>query len=56
MNKCDKCGQGVAKYQVKGLTLLAFFEGLCAKCCRDYLISIGDIEGAKKFQDKAISV
>lgn len=56
MNKCDKCGQGQTKYRVEGLTFLAFIEGLCAKCCRDYLILIGDIEGAKKFQDKAVSV
>jgi hypothetical protein len=49
LNLCDKCELLPALYKVSGLTPLAFFNGLCGKCCADYLIQIGDLVGASKF-------
>jgi hypothetical protein len=48
-NLCDKCGVNPAGYRVSGLTPLALFEGLCGKCCADYLVRQGDLVGAFKF-------
>ena len=49
---CDKCDQYPARYYVQGLTHLSFYDGICAKCCRAYLLSIGDTAGAAKFIDQ----
>jgi hypothetical protein len=46
---CGKCGHNPATHRVSGLTPLAFYDGLCGKCCADYLIQIGDLVGASKF-------
>jgi hypothetical protein len=48
---CDKCEIYPAKFSVKGLTRLAFYDGLCGECCRKYLESIGDLVGANKFKN-----
>jgi hypothetical protein len=47
---CDKCDTNPAKYVVSGLTTLSFYDGLCARCCADWLESKGDLEGARKFR------
>lgn len=47
---CDKCGLNPAKYYVQGLTHLAFYDGLCVKCCTDFLRAKGDLEGALKLE------
>lgn len=46
---CDKCDQYPARYYVSGLTYLSLYDGLCPKCCQEYLLSIGDTVGAAKF-------
>ena len=46
---CDKCDQYPARYYVSGLTHLSLYDGICAICCRAYLLSIGDTAGAAKF-------
>ena len=47
---CDKCNQNPMQYTVKGLTELAFYDGLCGKCCADWLRANGDSLGASKFE------
>ena len=47
---CDKCCANPAQYYVEGLTHLAFYKGLCARCCAQWLRAKGDIEGALKFE------
>ena len=47
---CDKCEINPAEYSVKGLTPLAFFDGLCGECCSQYLEGIGDLIGANKLR------
>lgn len=47
---CDKCNQNPMQYAVKGLTELAFYDGLCGKCCADWLKANGDTLGASKFE------
>lgn len=46
---CDKCDKHPARYYVSGLSSIGFYDGICANCCRDYLLSIGDTVGAAKF-------
>ena len=46
---CDKCEKNPAQYYVQGLTHLALYDGLCAKCCADFLRANGDTVGADKF-------
>lgn len=53
MYLCDKCCLNPARYTVSGLTHLAFYQGLCAKCCAEWLRAKGDIEGALKFEKVA---
>lgn len=48
---CDKCEINPAEFSVKGLTRLAFYDGLCGECCGEYLESIGDLVGANKFKN-----
>ena len=48
---CDKCEINPAGFSVKGLTRLAFYDGLCGECCGEYLESIGDLVGANKFKN-----
>jgi hypothetical protein len=47
---CDKCGINPARIMVKGLTPLAFYDGLCGECCGEYLEGIGDLIGADKLR------
>lgn len=47
---CDKCNLNPAQYYVEGLSTLSFYEGLCGKCCADYLKANGDTLGADKFE------
>jgi hypothetical protein len=46
---CDKCNQYPARYYVNGLSYIGLYDGICANCCRAYLLSIGDTVGAAKF-------
>jgi hypothetical protein len=47
---CDKCDRYPAQYYVQGLSVMALYDGLCAKCCAAYLESKGDHTGAAKFK------
>ena len=46
---CDKCNANPAQYYVEGLSTLSLYDGLCSKCCADYLNAKGDTIGADKF-------
>jgi hypothetical protein len=47
---CDRCEINPAEFSVKGLTRLAFYDGLCGECCGQYLEGIGDLIGADKLR------
>jgi len=46
---CDKCDKYPARYYVSGASYIGLYDGICANCCRAYLLSIGDTVGAAKF-------
>ena len=46
---CDKCNEYPMQYAVQGLTELSFYDGLCGKCCAQWLRDKGDTIGAQKF-------
>lgn len=47
---CDKCDSEPARYYVSGLSSLSLYDGLCAKCCAQWLRNSGDLLGAAKFE------
>ena len=50
---CDKCDIYPAKYFAQGVSVMSLYDGLCSRCCADYLEAIGDKAGANKFRVKS---